>query len=493
MKKSLGPSPGRPSPLSIRQQMSKLNQPRQPAIQPKAATPPQQPRPPVAPPVYRPQPVPKVLQRKTVTPQPPPSPQPQRKPCVPPAACRTPPVPKVLQPSMATAPPRPATSQPRQLPARAPVQSPRQEKSIQPRTATAAHKPEAVLPARRPPQNRVLQPKAPVPAQARKTPGPALTARPPLARTFLTVQMKPTFTGLKTEHAKAVYKNHYKGDPPFKPQKGNFGQVSWFAGTGNAYVGGQTQSYTVRVDVDVPDPKQLDKDFFDDFKDDYLQTHPDVDLRDTTTHRAFWTELGRVLEAYGLAEVYVPQGELSRQGAGTFIVANSGARMQVKLTKPEKLRADLEALGVDVDTLEKDIDAKENTHGTSFGVRFNSIKEEEVVQKPNKTLRPLRECVDKIVSDLGQFGVVKPSDVQNLQGGKNPVPVNATFAERAAGTRYWISCELKYATYKIARQQAKLWAAVANYALVRNDYGSVVITKGANWSNTAVRAYTAVY
>jgi hypothetical protein len=185
--------------------------------------------------------------------------------------------------------------------------------------------------------------------------------------------MRTTFTGLKTEHAEAVYKNYYKGDPPFKPQKGNFGRVSWFAGTGNAYVGGQTQSYTVRVDVGVPDniPK-LDQDFFDQFVVDYLKK-TNVNLSNQATHRAFWEALGVALESYGIVEVFVPQGPVSRQGSGTFIAASAAGRLTVTLTNPAKLRQDLIVLRVDVNTLEQTVDARNATNAPVFSKGADAV------------------------------------------------------------------------------------------------------------------------
>jgi hypothetical protein len=188
--------------------------------------------------------------------------------------------------------------------------------------------------------------------------------------------MRRTSTGLKLVHAEAVYKNYCKGDPPFKPQKGNFGKVSWFAGTGNAYVGGQIQSYALTVDVNMNEPRMLPKDYFIKFRNKYLEDHPKVDLSDTNTHRAFWIALGDVLQKEGLAEVWVPQGELSRQGSGTFIVANAGARMQIELAKPGDFRRDLEGQGVNVNQIEATVRGHEDTRAPTFNLKFNSIKSE---------------------------------------------------------------------------------------------------------------------
>jgi hypothetical protein len=78
------------------------------AIQPKIVTASRKPKPPVAPPVYRPQPVPRVLQRKVATT----GPRDQAKPApVAPPAYRPQPTPKVLQTKTARTPAAPAVVQ----------------------------------------------------------------------------------------------------------------------------------------------------------------------------------------------------------------------------------------------------------------------------------------------------------------------------------------------------------------------------------------------
>ena len=89
---------------------------------------------------------------------------------------------------------------------------------------------------------------------ARRTAEPAAEESAATTEPDTSLQRLATRTGLKTAHAQKVLYNHLKGDPPFKPQRGNFGQVSWFAGSGNPYVGGQAQSYDVTVDVVVDTP-----------------------------------------------------------------------------------------------------------------------------------------------------------------------------------------------------------------------------------------------
>ena len=295
-----------------------------------------------------------------------------------------------------------------------------------------------------------------------------------------------TLAGVKKEHAEKIYKNFYKGDPPFKPQKGNFGKVSWFKGQGNPYVGGQVQNYALEVDVDIPRPRRLREDYFANFQKQYLEKHPEVDLNKTDWHRDFWTALGKSLEDEGLAEVFVPQGDLSWHDSGTFIVANAAARMRVNLANPAKFRNELAAAGVNVNAIEQEVDAKELTHAKSFNIKLNSIKAQVKKQKSANQL------LTELLQSQGGFGIV-PAQFQNIQEGVIPVPQNASLVERLRGPRHWISADLHYPTYKQARQQAKLWAFAASTPDLVNNYGDVTITKGAGWSNKAIRGYREVY
>jgi hypothetical protein len=222
--------------------------------------------------------------------------------------------------------------------------------------------------------------------------------------------MKKTYTGLKTEHAEAVYENHLKGDPPFKPQKGNFGKVSWFAGTGNPYVGGQTQSYTVIVDVFVPENiVKLQEFVFNTVLTDYLKT-TNADIDQTNTHRAFWEALGRELEGYSFAEVFVPRCAVSRQGEGTFISANSEGRLSVSLADPGKMKQDLiKVAGAGaVASIETRVELTRSKE-KSFVVILPNVKPEILKKKQSPT-----ELFAALASEAGMLFYVKPVDVKGL-------------------------------------------------------------------------------
>jgi hypothetical protein len=99
----------------------------------------QSPKRPVAPPAYRPQPVPKVLQRKTSSAPTPRVNQPARKPVAPPVYC-PPAAPKVLQKKSALVA-KPQAGQTTTKPVAPPVYRPEGKKILQPK-AIAAHRPD---------------------------------------------------------------------------------------------------------------------------------------------------------------------------------------------------------------------------------------------------------------------------------------------------------------------------------------------------------------
>jgi hypothetical protein len=128
-------SQGKPSSISAQAQMRKQGQ-SHPAIQPKIATTPQKPKLPSAPPVYRPQPVPKVLQTKTTTNHHSQKPQSGHQPVAPPAY-RPQPTPKVLQVKTA-ARQQPPSPQLKNSPAAPPVYRPQPApRVLQAKTAVA--------------------------------------------------------------------------------------------------------------------------------------------------------------------------------------------------------------------------------------------------------------------------------------------------------------------------------------------------------------------
>jgi len=240
-----------------------------------------------------------------------------------------------------------------------------------------------------------------------------------------------------------VLGNHIKGDPPFKPQKGNFGRISWFAGSGNPYVGGQAQSYDVAVDVDItPDPVALAPNYFHLFKTDYVnRTH--ANLRNNSTHHDFWVALGKSLENQGAAEVRIDQSEVSAQGGGTFLVVGASARGSIRLTDPVKLEKDLGGAGVSMETRRKLLAAREGIRQPGFKVLFVSVK-------------------------------------HSVAGAKSPIVALSGFI---AQPTTW-SLEETRAFPAIQR----LMGAIKAGAFA--SYGTVNVIPGTRWSGKEVKAYT---
>jgi hypothetical protein len=150
--------------------------PRTGVAQPKTASPTQpKARAASAPAVYRPQPVPKVLQAKAKD-APRTAVQPSRAPAAPPVY-RPQPVPRVLQPKMSAAG-QSGAGQPPRSPAAPPVYRPEAKKIVQPKMASAAssHKAPAAPPVYKPEKKQIVQPKMGVATNTRPKPFAATAA-----------------------------------------------------------------------------------------------------------------------------------------------------------------------------------------------------------------------------------------------------------------------------------------------------------------------------
>lgn len=149
--------------------------------------------------------------------------------------------------------------------------------------------------------------------------------------------------------AQLIYKNAVKGDPPFKPQKGNYGHVSWFKGQGNPWIGGATgggnsSGSNVTIHVTMPNPTLKADTYFETTMRGFETTHG-LDRQKKEHGGTLWRLLGQSLEGDPLAEIPIPHDrDLNPREAGTFITAGAGGRDKVKLK-------DFKALA---DTVDKD-------------------------------------------------------------------------------------------------------------------------------------------
>jgi hypothetical protein len=192
--------------------------PRPAVAQPKTAAPFQKPRPPVAPPVYRPQPTPKVLQRKSANNQPQPgASQPRRAPAAPPP----------YRPQ-----PRPPALQRKSHPQAPPVYRPQPPpKVLQPKTALELN--QQLRSGVAQPPARVLQPKAASPGKAHpgqvNHPHAAPAARQPWKGVIQRVKLKDEVVRKIVEETRPDENQPMKDYVPNKliPKFRKIGQDGW--------------------------------------------------------------------------------------------------------------------------------------------------------------------------------------------------------------------------------------------------------------------------
>jgi hypothetical protein len=156
------------------------------------------------------------------------------------------------------------------------------------------------------------------------------------ARVRPRIQRRDTLAVVLPTVAEKIYKNAVKGDPPFKPQRGNYGHVSWFKGKGNPWIGGATGGgnsggKNVTVEVTMPEPTSKPPDFFNTTIQNLEQTHH-LDRTKKEHGGTLWRLLGQALEGDDLAEISIPKDKyLNSQDPGTFITAGASGRDKVKL------------------------------------------------------------------------------------------------------------------------------------------------------------------
>lgn len=293
-----------------------------------------------------------------------------------------------------------------------------------------------------------------------------------------TFQLRRAKTGVKSNVAGLIYKNHAKGDPPFKPQHGNFGPVSWFSGTGNPYVGGQARQYDVMIDVDLGgEPNRLHNTWF---TNKLTQWDPSKTLRyDKGQHAAFWKYLGSTLDGQGLAEVYIPVGTMNRQGAGTFVTADASARSGVALHDPGKLATDLGI--VSTGRIDQAVAAGARGKGSSFD--FTTI-----VFHKGETEVAMSETIEWAQRDIGPL--IPGSS--NVEFEFSATDASHLFAsEDMDGFKaYKIAITVTYPDYLSARRDAK---SLADAMRNLKGYYDCQIIKGTNWKDTAIRGYNESY
>ncbi|KAI9135713.1 DUF4157 domain-containing protein [Acaryochloris sp. CCMEE 5410] len=137
--------------------------------------------------------------------------------------------------------------------------------------------------------------------------------------------------------AKKIYKNALKGDPPFKPQKGNYGRVSWFKGEGNPWIGGATgggnasnTNVVVNVTIEGAVPRKPN-DYFERTISELEQQY-ELSRARNEHQGVLWRLLGQSLEADPVAEVPIPYDKyLNSKEDGTFITVGASGRDKIRL------------------------------------------------------------------------------------------------------------------------------------------------------------------
>ncbi|WP_454041953.1 hypothetical protein [Cellulosimicrobium sp. Marseille-Q8652] len=287
----------------------------------------------------------------------------------------------------------------------------------------------------------------------------------------VSLQRFDTYTGLKAEHAQKVLKNHLKGDPPFKPIKGNFGRISWFAGTGRPYVGGQAQKYDVVVHVTIDDPKKMSSGDVRDFIENYGRANG-VNLRNPATHHDFWVALGTWLEGRGAVEVPIDVSKVNWEEAGTFVVVDTSARERVRLRDPARLEADLAPAGP---TTRADVAAKAGGAASSFCV---------TLRLPVASTATPAGALAAAQSRLQAHLRTTPTTARATNRTINPPPTTA--AERLTGATADVTVELVFADYARARTQAKLISTAMGDGKL--DSARAIIA-GTGWPPKATKSY----
>lgn len=275
------------------------------------------------------------------------------------------------------------------------------------------------------------------------------------------VQRKDTFTNVTPEVASKIAKNVAKGDPPFKPQKGNYGKVSWFAGDGNPYIGGQAQRRDrVKISVTIPDERwnqrlYLNWEWFMWFLNNYKQYIGLSYQKPLQGQQVgdFWRALGDSLSRIPLAEVSIPLCEVNHPPAtaGTFITANASGRIYIYYN------SGCEALVRERTAVAEGEQAIDQEKGNDF-----------------IWLIPLAN------------GVKEPTEqdiARKVEVVSNTIPTDVDYAGLATdGVTMWRRFRIKCEDYASARRAAK-WLATFNAQL----------EGGRGWKDTAVRSYTADY
>jgi len=133
-------------------------------------------------------------------------------------------------------------------------------------------------------------------------------------------------------HAVAVklISNFVKGNPHFKPWLGAHGRSSWFLASGTPYVG-TDPSKNVELFAEIDDAYvKPDDDLVGHTLERVNHEKPNIDRQSRDLF--VWNEIGEICAARTKATLlFVPKGELSRQGSGYFLVLPYSMAQHLKI------------------------------------------------------------------------------------------------------------------------------------------------------------------
>ncbi|HLG16350.1 MAG TPA: hypothetical protein VJH03_17855 [Blastocatellia bacterium] len=313
-----------------------------------------------------------------------------------------------------------------------------------------------------------------------------LNARQPAGESTGLLQLFPAKAGVATEVATSIYTNYLKLDPPFKPQKGTYGKVSWFSGQGNPFIGARAVSADIVVDAEIEGGANKLPNLLTWHLAEAKRKNPKVNYRtDRDGQREVWAAVGKDLEAYEVAEVEVPVNDLNWNEAGTFVAVGPRGRTRVELANPDKLKADLKGKGVKTEALIKAEERKDEGRSGKFLVVFPRISQAAYDRylHPKDLLESwYKNATVTTIEDKVVAAKEKPTLAEKLRGAASP------------GHRVMV--EVDYETYRLARAIAKSLADfLARHREAAAAYGGIELSYWADsgWKPTAIRGYEAAY
>lgn len=246
--------------------------------------------------------------------------------------------------------------------------------------------------------------------------------------------------------AKKILTNHLKGSLPFKPEHGEHGDCSWFLVSGQPYTG-VSPDKNIDVDVEASDTHVKA------FEQHTLQTELEAQrkksgLQHGALHRIVWDMMGQYAKGstWGLGKLWVPEGEMSRDGSGWFLVVSLKGAQYLQLLNAGALQELI--LFREPDFLEK-FDAaekeKDATRSKTIRVEKTGFK---TVQEAQNWARELLKTANGPTHKLGPYKGEFPSEKKQLSGASG-------WGGGLSTTLFTARLALDYGTYRAAREAFK--------------------------------------